>query len=108
MMRGGLFHEAIQGTTLKKSLTSSPGVFPRLRVGSGQTGEGAHRRMGGQPMAPARMGYPLLWPIFHCRRLSHTVTPNHEDTRRCALAVCMGRRKDGSWWMDGQSLPGIL
>lgn len=65
MMEGGfLFHEAIQGTTLKKSLTSSPCVFPRLRVGSGQTGEGAHRRMGDSLWPRPGWGTPYFGPYF--------------------------------------------
>lgn len=61
---GCLFHEAIQGTTLKKSLTSSLGVFPRLRVGSGQTGEGAHRRMGDSLWPGPGWGTPYFGPYF--------------------------------------------
>ena len=61
---GVLFHEATQGTTLRKSMTSSTGVFPRLRVDSGQTGEGAHRCVGDNPWPQPGRGTPYFGPCF--------------------------------------------
>lgn len=61
---GVLFHEATQGTTLRKSMTSSTGVFPRLRVDSGQTGEGAHRCVGDNPRPQPGRGTPYFGPCF--------------------------------------------
>ena len=61
---GALFQEAIQGTTLRKSLTSSTGAFPRLHVDSGQTGEGAHRRMGDNLRPRPGRGTPYFGPYF--------------------------------------------
>lgn len=61
---GGLFQEAVQGTTLRKSLTSSTGAFPRLHVDSGQMGERAHRRMGDNLRPWPGRGTPYFGPYF--------------------------------------------
>lgn len=75
---GGSMRRFRRNRFRRKSMTSSTGVFPRLGVDSGQTGEGAHRCMGDNPRPQPGRGTSYFGPYFIADGL---VTQSHLTTR---------------------------